>query len=77
MVLWHSMNAPDLYKEMSEEKLSINDFLKNYNTGLPERFPSASLASLRKFETTYPTLFKDGNEWSLGQHRKKFMDWLT
>jgi len=70
------MNTPDLYKERSKEKLSINDFLKYYNVDLPERFPSASLASLREFKTAYPALFKDDDEWSLGQHRKKFMDWL-
>lgn len=71
------MRLPDLDKERSERSLSFGDFIKSYNEGLPSQFPRASLALLREFRKAHSTLFKDGNLWSLDQHRKKVMDWLT
>jgi hypothetical protein len=70
------MKTPDLDKERSEEKLSVGDFLLSYNDDLPSEFPRASLSLLREFKETYPSLFKDGDTWTLGQHRKRLMDWL-
>ncbi|KKU51638.1 MAG: hypothetical protein A3A28_03000 [Candidatus Sungbacteria bacterium RIFCSPLOWO2_01_FULL_47_32] len=52
-------------------------FLASYNQTIPSGFPRASTAMLRKFQGTHPTLFKHGDEWSVAQHRKKLMDWLS
>lgn len=69
------MKAPDLDRERSERKLTLPDFLKTYNRGLPEGFPRASSILLEAYKRAYPSQFKD-NLWSLDLHRKKFMDWL-
>lgn len=71
------MRLPDLDKERSEKSLSFGDFMKSYNEDLPSQFPRASLVLLKEFRKAHLTLFKDGNSWSLDQHRKKVMDWLT
>ena len=70
------MKGPDLDRERSEKKLTLNDFLKTYNEGLPAGFPKASLPLLREYQKTYAGQFKDTTLWSLDLHRKKFMDWL-
>jgi len=69
------MKAPDLDKERSERKVTLPDFLKTYNKGLPEAFPRVSSALLQEFKKSYPSQFKD-DLWSLELHRKKVMDWL-
>jgi hypothetical protein len=69
------MKTPDLDKERSEKRLSLDDFLKSYNENLPSEFPRASVPFLREFRKTYPALFNGEDAWSLDQHRKKFMDW--
>lgn len=71
------MKLPDLDRARSEKLISFSDFLKSYNKDLPLQFPRASLALLREFKKAHTTLFKDDNLWSLDQHRKKVMDWLT
>lgn len=71
------MRLPDLDRERSERSLSFSDFLKSYNEGLPLEFPRASAALLREFRKANETLFKNDDQWSLNQHRKKVMDWLT
>ncbi|MDO8593502.1 MAG: hypothetical protein Q7R59_01225 [bacterium] len=71
------MRLPDLDRERSEKSLSFGDFMKSYNEGLPLQFPRVSLALLREFRKLHATLFKDSGSWSLDQHRKKVMDWLT
>ena len=71
------MKLPDLDRIRSEKSLSFGDFLKSYNEGLPTEYPRASLALLREFRKTHTSLFKTDNLWSLDQHRKKVMDWLT
>lgn len=72
------MKLPDVDRIRSEKSLSFSDFLKSYNENLPLQFPRASLALLREFKKTNASLFKrDENPWSLDQHRKKVMDWLT
>jgi hypothetical protein len=70
------MRLPDLDKERSEKLLSISEFLKSYNEGLPTDFPRASLPLLREFRKVHETLFKRNNSWSLDQHRKGVMNWL-
>ena len=70
------MRLPDLEKERSEQALSIEDFLRAYNADLPKAFPRATLQLLTEFKETYPSLFKGQKHWTLGQHRKKVMDWL-
>jgi len=70
------MRLPDLDRERSEKSISFSDFLKSYNENLPTEFPRASLALLREFKKANATLFKNGDLWSLDQHRKKVMDWL-
>jgi hypothetical protein len=71
------MKLPDLDRLRSEKSLSFADFLKSYNEDLPSQFPRASLALLREFRKVHAPLFKNDNAWSLDQHRKKVMDWLT
>lgn len=62
--------------EQGEVRLSVNEFLKFYNEGLPLEYPRASLPVLKEFKKTFPALFKQNDSWSLEQHRKKVMDWL-
>lgn len=71
------MRTPDLDRERSEEKRSLANFLKQYNKNLPDAFPPATAALLRLFKKEHASLFQNGSEWSLDQHRKKVMDWLT
>lgn len=71
------MKLPDLDRARSEKHISFAEFLKSYNKDLPTQFPRATLALLREFKREHTTLFKEGNSWSLDQHRKKVMDWLT
>lgn len=60
----------------SQSQISLSDFLASYNKNMPEGFPRASVPLLKKFQAAHSMLFKNGNLWSLEQHRKKFMDWL-
>lgn len=76
MVLLKAMKLPDVDRLRSEKSLSLSDFVKSYNENLPLQFPRASLALLREFKESHGTLFR-GDVWSLDQHRKKVMDWLT
>ena len=70
------MRLPDLDRIRSEKLLSLPDFLKSYNEGLPADFPRASLALLREFREVHASLFKRNDSWSLDQHRKVVMNWL-
>ena len=76
MVLSGAMRLPDLDRERSERSLSLPEFLKSYNEGLPSTFPRASLPLLREFKEAHVALFKRGDDWSLDQHRKVVMNWL-
>ena len=51
--------------------------MKSYNEDLPSQFPRASLSLLKEFRKVHATLFSGNDSWSLDQHRKKVMDWLT
>lgn len=71
------MKLPDVDKIRSEKSLSFGEFMKAYNEHLPEQFPRATLALLREFRKVNVGLFKNSAPWSLDQHRKKVMDWIT
>lgn len=71
------MRLPDLDKIRSEKILTFKGFIASYNENLPEEFPRASSALLREFKKTHEALFTGADSWSLDQHRKKVMDWLT
>jgi hypothetical protein len=71
------MKLPDLDRARSEKSLSFGEFLKAYNEKLPTAFPPATQPLLKEFRKAHASLFKADNTWSLDQHRKKVMDWLT
>lgn len=73
---YQKMKLPDLDRQRSEKLLSLPEFLKSYNEGLPAEFPRASLALLREFRVAHTNLFKRNDAWSLDQHRKVVMNWL-
>jgi hypothetical protein len=70
------MKLPDLDRLNSEKLISLSEFLKSYNEGLPSQFPRASLPLLREFKKEHSALFKHSDLWSLDQHRKVVMNWL-
>ncbi len=71
------MKRKDKAYELSKAQTILSVFLKVYNKGIPKGFPRASIAGLKKFKSLYPTLFKRGNSWSIAEHRKKLIDWLS
>jgi hypothetical protein len=70
------MRPVDLDRERSERRLSLAEFLAAYNEGLPTQFPRASRTLLEAYQRNYPGQFVRAGDWSLGEHRKKVMDWL-
>ena len=69
------MREPDLDRERSERRHSLEEFLHLYNEGLPREFPHATAALLAEYRYKHVDQFK-GGFWSLDLHRKKVMDWL-
>ena len=65
----------DLELELNQVNTSLAVFMESYNQSVPTQFAQATVATLTEFKNTYPLLFKNGNEWSIDKHRKKFMDW--
>ena len=63
--------------ELSQMQVPLLMFLESYNQNIPAGFPRASVSILKKFQGAHPTLFKHGDEWSVAQHRKKLIDWLS
>lgn len=63
--------------DLSIIRVPLTAFLESYNKNIPASFPRASVAILKKFQSVYPALFKHGDMWSLAQHRKKVIDWLS
>lgn len=63
--------------ELNQLSTSLQIFLESYNQKIPTGYPRASVASLKKFQVAFPMLFKKSDEWSIGKHRKKLMDWLS
>lgn len=62
--------------EIGQMKTSLLEFLKLYNKDIPASFPHVSAPILKRFKSEHPALFKDGDTWSVDQHRKKLIDWL-
>jgi len=62
--------------DVSQLQITLPEFLASYNKNMPQGFPRASTALLKKFQAAHSALFKNGDLWSLEQHRKKLMDWL-
>lgn len=63
--------------ELNEMQIPLSAFLESYNQTIPAAFPHASVGALKKFQIIHPALFKNGDMWSIAQHRKKLMDWLS
>ncbi|MBI4708917.1 MAG: hypothetical protein HY764_01780 [Candidatus Portnoybacteria bacterium] len=70
------MKKKDEAYELSKEQTTLSAFLEAYNQSIPDVFPHVSVATLEKFKSLHPVLFKDGDLWSIAQHRKKLIDWL-
>ena len=70
------MKRKDPQLELNKLHTTIDVFIKSYNQTLPQGFPIASVSTLKKFQESYPLLFKNKSEWSIEKHRKKLMDWL-
>ncbi len=56
--------------------LTVEEFLRNYNSNMPQGYPHVSIAILEKFKAEHSSLFKDNHLWSLDRHRKRMIDWL-
>jgi len=52
-------------------------FMESYNQTAPLNFRRVSIEILKQFRVAHPALFTRGNEWSIGKHRKRLMDWLA
>ena len=63
--------------EASEMRVPLSIFVESYNQNIPVGFPRASVAILKNFQTAHPALFKHGDMWSVAQHRKRLIDWLS
>ena len=68
-------NQEDL--ELNQTQTPLVVFLRSYNKNVPAGFPRATAVSLNKFKITHSMLFKRGDMWSIDQHRKRVMDWLS
>ncbi|KKQ35388.1 MAG: hypothetical protein US50_C0016G0018 [Candidatus Nomurabacteria bacterium GW2011_GWB1_37_5] len=55
--------------------LSLPEFLVSFNKNMPKGFMLADAELMKKFKEMNPKLFPT-DEWYLGIHRKKVMDWL-
>lgn len=62
--------------DASQLPLSSSDFLASYNKNIPQGFAHATPALLEKFKNENPLFFKQGDTWSLDEHRKKLTDWF-
>ena len=70
------MKKRDIQRELNEAGTTIVVFMESYNKSVPVGFPISSVKLLQKFKQERPTLFKNGDEWSIDRHRNHFMDWL-
>lgn len=78
--LWYNTLVIDKEKNEGDVNLigsSTKVFVQYYNKNIPDAFPRATLKTLEKFQTRYPSLFKENGEWTINKHRKKLMDWLS
>jgi hypothetical protein len=63
-------------QEQNQLRIPLLAFLESYNQNIPKGFLHASVSLLKEFQSSHPVLFKDGDVWSMAQHRKKLIDWL-
>ena len=63
--------------DLNQEQIPLTIFLASYNQNIPDGFPLASTKTLRKFQDAHPTLFKNGDMWSVARHRKRLIDWFA
>lgn len=68
---------PEAEVDNTQDQVSLQEFLKGYNESIPKDFLRASVPKLKEFQEAYPALFKHGDTWSVAQHRKRVMDWLS
>jgi hypothetical protein len=59
-----------------EDQITLKQFLESFNKNMPSTFLQVTEADLLKFKEAHEGLFKNGESWSLDQHRKKIIDWL-
>ena len=65
------------YLEPNQMQVPLTVFLRDYNKNIPKGFPLATAAALKEYQTTHQALFKHNDMWSIDQHRKRVMDWLS
>lgn len=70
------MSKYDKKLEVNQEQVTLEAFMDFYNQNIPKGFPRASVEILKKFQMSHPTLFKQGDTWSIARHQKKLIDWL-
>lgn len=63
-------------QEFNERATSVSVFLEYYNRNIPASYPQATAKALKQFQSAYPSLFENNEEWSIDKHRKRLMDWL-
>ncbi len=63
--------------EFNQSQITLAVFLVDYNQNIPNGFPQASPRTLKKFQESHPSLFKQKDMWSVAKHRKRLMDWLS
>ena len=71
------MKSKNIEWELNQVATPLATFVDAYNKNIPVDFPHASTKSLKQFQTAFPALFKNTEEWSIDKHRKKVMDWLS
>ena len=80
MYVWYDvliMKWKNKELEQNQMSTSLAVFMESYNQKIPKGFPLATVSALKKFQRVSPALFKKSNEWSIGRHRKRLMDWLS
>lgn len=66
----------DKERERSERKRTLEEFLEAYNRNLPKAFPKATKKLLTEYQASHKSFFRHFNTWTLGEQRKRFMDWV-
>ncbi len=57
-------------------QLSLKDFVQSFNENMPSGYALVSEEQLLQFKSDHASLFKNGDMWSIDQHRKRIVDWL-
>ena len=72
----NTLKKPEKETHPSLVPISLGEFLASYNKNMPDSFPRVTTAILLRFKELHPALFKNGELWTLDQHRKKVFEWL-